>query len=162
MESKHWEVITTKPDPRLLQYPHARRCHSCVQFKETDGRLFAYIIAGYCRDVVLKDVWRLDLSSFEWHKLENSYPDRIYFHSSAITPFGKVYTFGGVKCDDSSPAMDRTGDIYSMWVTIPKLKEICWEAMLYYNPNLYTFKKSVLFDFGIPREFINRIDIDSH
>lgn len=161
LQTNQWESIRTKPDQRR-GYPHARRCHSCVQFREIDNRLYAYIIGGYCKDYVLKDVWRLDLGTFEWHKLENDYPDMIYFHSSAITPSGKVYTFGGVKCDMSSPAMNRTANVYSMWVTIPKLKEICWEAILFYNPKLYLCKKSELFDYGIPREFIQRIDIDSH
>ncbi|XP_075217092.1 scruin like at the midline [Lycorma delicatula] len=153
-----WESIKTVPDSEH-KYPLARRCHSCVQFSDIDDKLYAYIIGGYNKYMVFKDVWRLDLTTFQWNKLCDSYPYPIYFHTSAITPNGKVYTFGGnANFNPSDSVSCRTADVYAMWVTIPKLKEICWEALLFYSNNLHMYSDSFLFNSGIPSEFIQRIN----
>lgn len=54
----------------------------------------------------------------------------------------------------------RTADICRMWLKIPKLKEICWEAILFYWPTLpYAHSRYVMLEAGIPSEFLDRIEL---
>lgn len=80
-----------------------------------------------------------------------------YFHSSSVTPSGKLVTFGGiVQAENSSK---RTANVYTSWLVIPKLKEICWEAVMYYFPKLRFYSEEKLLSFGLPYEFIKRIPL---
>lgn len=80
-----------------------------------------------------------------------------YFHSSSVTPSGKLVTFGGIVQTENSSK--RTANVYTSWLTIPKLKEICWEAMMYYFSELQFYSEDELLSFGLPYEFIKRISL---
>ena len=55
------------------------------------------ISGGYNEEHVFSDVWRLDLKLLQWTRLrESSLPCPLYFHSTALTPEGRMYTFGGI------------------------------------------------------------------
>lgn len=54
--------------------------------------------------------------------------------------------------------VQRTNAVYSAWLTIPKLSEICWQALNYYYPKLKDYSPDKLLDIGIPLKFVQRLD----
>lgn len=96
----------------ITGYPAARRCHSCVQVK--NGRSFGileqideaplvwsgvfwtwlsvfppkevFICGGYNGEVILSDLWKVNLQTFQWTKLPAVMPEPAYFHCAAVTP----------------------------------------------------------------------------
>lgn len=66
-----------------------------------------------------------------------------------------MYVFGGIEYNQKE--MRRRNDLYKMWMTIPKLSEICWDAITYYNPYIDYFDRDTLLKAGIPEMFVNRV-----
>ena len=79
-------------------YPAPRRCHGLVQyFDETSGSTLVIISGGYNGFQVFSDLWKLDLSCLQWTLLKMCFlPQPTYFHSTALTPAGQMFTFGGI------------------------------------------------------------------
>jgi hypothetical protein len=46
-------------------------------------------------DHIYNDFWKLDLTNFQWIKLWQTLPIPVFFHSTAFTPTGILYIFGG-------------------------------------------------------------------
>ncbi|XP_054278630.1 kelch domain-containing protein 10-like [Macrosteles quadrilineatus] len=149
-----WEKMNTRPDDKAREvFPSRRRCHSCVQRDH-----FVFIIGGFTGQLILKDIWRLDLKNYQWEKLSKMSLNRgVYFHSSCLTPSGKVITFGGIV--QSENTSERSADVHMAWLCIPKLKEICWEAVISYHRDLDTMTEEQLHALGLPLEYINRLDL---
>lgn len=66
-----------------------------------------------------------------------------------------MYIFGGIEYNDKE--MRRRNDLYKMWMTIPKLSEMCWDAITYYNDNLDLYDRKALLSSGIPKRFTERL-----
>lgn len=126
LATNKWVEYKTKADPRTGEYPLERKFHSLVQLP--NGQVF---IAGGSNDsVTLRDIWRLDLTSRTWTKLEKCrLPYRMYFHDAAVTPDGCMFIFGGVR-ERSGPT--RTNNLYKLWLQVPPLKSISAEAVRYW------------------------------
>lgn len=161
---REWECYTTHPDPKLVNvrtrtgYPAPRRCHSCVQMPGSN--LSVMILGGYDGTYMFGDAWKLDLVTLQWTKLLScSLPRPVYFHSSAVTSKGQVFTYGGIV--EKGHNIARTSDMYSVWICIPKLKDICWEAILYYHRDLHTLTKLELLRLGLPYEYVQKLDLVS-
>ena len=154
-----WTHLKTKPDPTAppTGYPAPRKCHSCVQYK-TDKGIEVVISGGFYSELeYYKDIWKLSLNTLQWQFFKTTaLPNPLYFHDAATSGNGLMYIFGGISVKDSSEG--RTNDIYKMWVTVPKLSEVCWEALLHYHPKLPLYSKDVLLEIGVPNKFANRID----
>ncbi|KAL1110152.1 hypothetical protein AAG570_008229 [Ranatra chinensis] len=154
VETKQWLKLwtirdATAPDPG---YPEARRFHSCVQMPGTNN---VVIIGGFTGVDILDDCWMLDLIKLRWKKLTDlKLPYPAYFHSSSVTPAGKLYNFGGI--NQKGKSTERTSDIHSAWICIPKLKEICWEAVQFYKFTSH-LTMTELRNHGCPEEFMQRI-----
>ncbi|XP_031351552.1 kelch domain-containing protein 10 homolog isoform X1 [Photinus pyralis] len=161
IELKRWSKAIAKRDRRsvLSGYHHTgipspRRCHGAVQI-ETDNDIQVFINGGYDGDTVFDDLWRLELSTMQWTFIQKCVlPSPTYFHSAAVSPEGKMYVFGGIYGGDQ---IRRSSDIYSVWLCIPKLSEICWEALLHYNPQICNYSKERLINSGLPRGFLDRL-----
>lgn len=154
-----WETMKTKPDERLNEcgFPAARRCHGCVQLPpEGIAKKGSVIISGgYNGQVIYGDVWRLDLNDMQWQFMASSVlPRPVYFHSASVTPSGRMFTFGGIVENGY-----RTNDVCAAWVCIPKLSEICWEAILFYSPRIAQEAPKKLINMGFPREFVDRLNL---
>lgn len=153
-----WTYTETKPDPNLPRpgVPAARKCHSCVQY-QTDHGAEIVVAGGYDGRLYYKDVWKLNLSTFEWRQMQKTnLPYPIFFHDAAASSAGCMYIFGGIKFTYNNNV--RTNIVYKTWMTIPKLSEICWEALLHYNPVIVNRTKSSLLEAGIPLKFVQRIN----
>lgn len=45
-----------------------------------------YICGGYNGEVILSDLWKLNLQTFQWSRLPAVMPEPAYFHCAAVTP----------------------------------------------------------------------------
>lgn len=54
----------------------------------------------------------------------------------------------------------RTDEIHSVWLTIPKLSEICWEALNFYDPTLKNRSQKDLLSIGVPLKFVQKLEND--
>ncbi|KAI4460735.1 kelch domain-containing protein 10 [Holotrichia oblita] len=131
--------------------PPARRCHGAVQI-DCDNVVQVFISGGYDGTQIFDDLWCLNLKTYKW-TLINTYtlPYPTYFHSAAVTPEGKMYIFGGIFAHGD---IERNNVVHCAWLCIPKLSEMCWEALLHYNPQIVNLPKTKLIDAGLPRHFI--------
>jgi N-acetylneuraminic acid mutarotase len=148
LETRTWEALPTLGD-KELSYPSPRRCHGCVQF-ESD----IYIVGGTDGIYICNDMWRLDLISMQWTKLEVEIPLPVYFHGTSISPAGQLVIFGGV---NSTTFNERNNSLYSLWLRTPPLKELSWLAFHYYSSSLVRQAPENLIEMGIPRSFVQRI-----
>ncbi|KAK5645440.1 hypothetical protein RI129_006740 [Pyrocoelia pectoralis] len=157
IETKKWSKEVAKRDGcHHSGIPAPRRCHGAVQI-ETGNDIHVFINGGYDGETVFDDLWRLELSTMQWTLIEKCIlPKPTYFHSAAVCPEGKMYVFGGIYGGDQ---IRRSSDIYSIWLCIPKLSEICWEALLHYNPQISKHSKEQLINSGLPRGFLDRLVI---
>lgn len=102
------------------------------------------------------DIWKLNLRTKQWYKIHSaSLPRPLYFHSAAHAGNGCMYIFGGIEYSEKD--MCRRNDLFKMWMTIPKLSDICWDAITYYNTNLHHFDRNTLLGAGIPERYVNRL-----
>lgn len=169
IETNEWEVLSTLPDPEMIGddehdgYPLPRRCHGSVQVPEDENQDPEFIICGgYDGKEIFSDIWKLNLKSLQWTCFPEELSNPLYFHATSLSPCGQMFIFGGI-CEifndesDNDNVTIRTNEIFSIWIKIPKLSEICWDAMLYYNPNLTKYSKSRLLKSGVPLDFVDRI-----
>ncbi|XP_055607605.1 kelch domain-containing protein 10 homolog [Uranotaenia lowii] len=155
-----WSYTETKRDPSLPPpgVPAARKCHSCVQY-HTDNGIEIIVAGGYAGRSHFGDIWKLNLSTFEWRLMQkSSLPYPLFFHDAASSSAGCMYIFGGIKFSRNARVTQmRTNVVFKTWMTIPKLSEICWEAMLHYYPGLPEVKRESLLELGIPIKFVQRV-----
>lgn len=166
LEKNRWEYIDTRPDrslPQRLGYPKSRKCFSCIQYEVkdvNDNSAIEAIIAGGLgnNNVHLADIWKFKVSTMSWVQIkEDKLNKPTYFHSAATAGNGAMYIFGGIEVRNRD-SLERTNDMYKMWTTIPKLSEMCWDAITYYDSYLDRYSTDQLLKFGIPLDFANRIE----
>lgn len=60
----------------------------CLFLKHTSRclSLEVFICGGYNGEVILSDLWKLNLQTFRWSKLPAVMPEPAYFHCAAVTP----------------------------------------------------------------------------
>ncbi|GLH12868.1 Kelch domain-containing protein 10 homolog [Gryllus bimaculatus] len=160
LSTGQWETLVTSGDPSLSPpgVPAARRCHGCVQLP-SDGiqHSAVFISGGYDGSNIFDDLWKLDLNTLQWQHLSHcKLPRAVYFHSTALTPAGQLFSFGGI-ADMGNGEFDRTAEVHSTWVCIPKLSEMCWEALVHYNQFIHNVPSANLLNCGIPAKFLSRI-----
>lgn len=148
VQSGIWQETQTKPD-KVHGYPRTRKCHSCSLFRNE-----AYVCGGLDGEDIMDDIWKLNLTTYEWTKIPTSLHLPVYFHSADITPDGCLYIFGGVtRIDDI-----RTNCVQRIWLILPTLQELCWENMcLTLDMKRLQKHRSKLFEIGVPMHFIERL-----
>ncbi|XP_034840562.1 kelch domain-containing protein 10 homolog [Maniola hyperantus] len=157
LETKTWTIMRPKADDSMIHtvQPLARKCHSAVQI-DTPSGVQVFVAGGTDGQSVFNDIWRLNISDMHWHLMQKTVlPQPLYFHSSAVTSYGCMYMFGGIEPKDVETR--RTNILYKVWLCIPKLSEICWEAMLNFYPSMDKVNRSSLLNVGIPRHFVDRL-----
>ncbi|XP_017092641.2 kelch domain-containing protein 10 homolog [Drosophila bipectinata] len=165
LEANCWDYFDTQPDRSAFDmddgnrgYPRPRKCFSCVQHESSNGDIEAFITGGLQGDfsTYFSDIWKLNLRTKQWFRIITaSLPRPLYFHSAAHSDNGCMYVFGGIEYNDKE--MRRRNDLYKMWMTVPKLSEMCWDAITYYNDNLDTYDRKALVGYGIPKRFVDRL-----
>lgn len=126
LSTKSWRGEETSGDGG--EYPVSRRCHGCVQMAH-----LVFVFGGTNGATIFDDVWRLDLDSFTWKKLDVTLPTPLFFHGASLSHSGLLTIFGGVKEINPDPEVKtRTNDMFQAWLTIPSLQQISWMAFLSY------------------------------
>ncbi|XP_017865846.1 PREDICTED: kelch domain-containing protein 10 homolog [Drosophila arizonae] len=166
LDANRWDYFDTLPDRSSgawsendKGYPRPRKCFSCVQHQSSNGDIEAFITGGLQGDfsTYFSDIWKLNLRTKQWTIIQTaSLPRALYFHSAAHSGNGCMYIFGGIEYNDKE-TLKRRNDLYKMWMTIPKLSEICWDAITYYNDNLDLYDRKTLLSAGIPKSFTERL-----
>lgn len=89
-------------------FPASRRCHGLVQYvNEKTGSIVVVITGGMDGTQCYNDVWSIDLDSLQWTCLKLCLPQQTYFHSTAITPAGQMFTFGGIVRDNNKVRLKK-------------------------------------------------------
>ncbi|KAG7239399.1 hypothetical protein INR49_029154 [Caranx melampygus] len=127
----------------------SQRCHSCVQIKND-----VFICGGYNGELILADLWKINLQTFQWSKLPAVMPEPAYFHCAAVTPAGCMYIHGGVVNIHENK---RTGSLFKIWLAVPSLLELCWEKLLQAFPHLTSLPTMQLLNLGLTQELIERL-----
>ncbi|CAH0406378.1 unnamed protein product [Chilo suppressalis] len=157
LETKTWNILTPKADDTIKDSPAPlpRKCHSAVQIDTPNG-VQVFVAGGSDGQAIFEDIWRLNLPDLQWHLMQKTVlPNPLYFHSSTVTSYGCMYVFGGI--EPKEDASSRNNILYKVWLCIPKLSEISWEAMLNFHPNLDQVGRRTLLNIGIPIHFVNRL-----
>ncbi|GBP14517.1 Kelch domain-containing protein 10 homolog [Eumeta japonica] len=157
LKTKTWSMETPKGDDSFKGpiCPMPRKCHSAVQIDTPNGAQ-VFVVGGTDGNLAFQDIWRLQLPEMQWTIMRKCVlPKPIYFHSATVTSSGCMYIFGGIESDELEGV--RTNNLYKIWLSIPKLSEICWEAVVHYNPVLARYGKTRLAEAGIPLRFVQRL-----
>lgn len=157
LQTRTWSMLIPKADDSLKDTlaPLPRKCHSAVQINTSNG-VQVFVTGGSDGQSVFEDVWRLNVSSLQWTLMQKTVlPNPLYFHSSAVTSTGCMYVFGGI--EPKERATSRNNILHKVWLCIPKLSEICWEALLHYHPHMDQMDQQTLVNVGVPRHFVARL-----
>lgn len=160
LKTNSWTIQTPKVDDTLKngQAPLPRKCHSAVQIDTPNG-VQVFVAGGSDGQSVFDDVWRLNVNDLQWHLMQKTVlPRQLYFHASTVTSYGCMYVFGGIEPKEDIAC--RNNCLYKVWLCIPKLSEICWEALLSMHPNLYELDRGTLLNLGIPVHLADRLHSD--
>ncbi|XP_057320844.1 kelch domain-containing protein 10 homolog [Microplitis mediator] len=182
LEKCRWKIVDTHGDENHIpQYPTKREKYSVTSYTDPVTGEINVIMSGgadyswrdaydHFEDTLLpeqkfvvayNDVWRLNLTSLKWTCLDKFgivLPHCVENHSMAISPAGKLFTFGKSIFNDRNQRI-TTSSLHSAWLRIPKLTDICWEAIFYYYPNLKSMTDKEITSLGIPLKlFKSRID----
>lgn len=66
---------------------------------------------------------------------------------------GCMVVCGGVtKIDDK-----RTSNVYTVWLKVPKLKELCWQLLTQALPDMDQIPQKHLLEIGIPNDLLGRL-----
>ncbi|XP_059091748.1 kelch domain-containing protein 10-like [Tigriopus californicus] len=150
LETGLWERQTTWPNRRSAQeFPEPRRCHSISHWGDD-----VFLCGGFDGDAIFNQLWRLHLPTMRWYHIKCPLPHPVYFHDATVTQSGQAYIFGGVTNMESNTRSDQ---LYRTWLTIPSLREMAWEAVNHYCPNLADESSETLMEMGVPREFVSRL-----
>lgn len=158
-ENNTWKILTPKADDSSKDTiaPLPRKCHSAVQIDSPDGAQ-VFVAGGSDGQSVYDDIWRLNISDLQWTLMRKTVlPHPLYFHSSAVTSSGCMYVFGGI--EPKEDAASRNNILYKVWLCLPKLSEMCWEALLHFHPNLDQVDARSLLNIGVPIHFVQRLHI---
>ncbi|KAJ2952939.1 hypothetical protein O0L34_g7310 [Tuta absoluta] len=157
LETRTWSILNPRSDDTLKEPrgPLPRKCHSAVQIDTPSGSQ-VFVAGGSDGQSVFEDVWKLNVSTLQWHLMQKTLlPNPLYFHSSTVTSDGCMYVFGGI--EPKERAASRNNVLYKVWLCIPKLSEICWEALLHFHPNIDKIDRRTLLNIGIPFHMVDRI-----
>lgn len=71
----------------------------CLHVKSPGCVSDVFICGGYNGELILADLWKINLQTFQWNKLPTVMPEPAYFHCAAVTPVSATLsslTFAGV------------------------------------------------------------------
>lgn len=137
LETNEWTSLPSIGDASITDnngFPLKRKCHGCVQ--DPHDKALVFINGGYNdNSSVYNDTWRIDLRTLEWKRITSlNLPNGTYFHSAACTPDGRMVVFGGITINKrhTGHPHERTADVFSTWIRIPRLADACWDALDFY------------------------------
>ncbi|KAG8041767.1 hypothetical protein G9C98_007071 [Cotesia typhae] len=110
------------------------------------------ISGGNMNHTIYNDIWQLNLRTLQWtclNKFGFTLPQPVCEHDALITFKGKMYIFGG-RIKNTNDRLIEINTLYSSWLRIPRLTDICWDAVNHYYKDLNTKTDEELFNLGLP------------
>ncbi|XP_074109603.1 kelch domain-containing protein 10 homolog isoform X1 [Cotesia typhae] len=158
IEQNRWHILETTGDPENDKpYPDLRINFGIDHVVDPETKETSIVISGGTMDrKIYSDVWRLRLSTLRWtclNKLGSILPLAICEHDATTSRDGKMYVFGG-RIKRTNNRLTEVNSLYSAWLQIPKLADICWEAVNYYYKDLNSKTDEELFELGLPIKFV--------
>ncbi|XP_057321967.1 kelch domain-containing protein 10 homolog isoform X1 [Microplitis mediator] len=160
LEKRCWKIVNTLGDENHMpHYPSQRKDFGLTSYTDPDSGEVNVIISGgkdYEYRDTLDDVWRLNLTSLKWSCLQRFgavLPHHVENHSMTVSPAGKLFTFGGhisINMEDGT----CSSTLHSTWLRIPKLEDICWEAVFHYYPDLKSMTDKEIMSLGLPLQLL--------
>jgi len=95
----------------------------------------------------------IDLLDMQWTRLPAVLPEPVYFHSAAVTDSGLMLVHGGVVQIDTR----RSAKVYAIWLRVPSLKELSWQALVDSRPDILHQPRHSLLQVGIPPDIVDRL-----
>lgn len=162
LPSMSWKHIETLPDPLVRRpgYPFARNSFSCAQYKTWSGQDEVCITGGHRNFVTgFTEIWTLNLATKQWRLFQHTQlPSPLTHHFATINSNGRMTI---VEDFDHPTAVRRqrpsNQPFLKMWLKVPKLSDICLEAMLHYNPAMGQYTNEYLRQAGVPKHLANQI-----
>ncbi|XP_057321838.1 kelch domain-containing protein 10 homolog [Microplitis mediator] len=158
LNCKQWNEMEVQKDLETEPgIPCMHGSYSFAQYKDAKGDVNIILTGGNINETSCNEIWRLNLATLQWTCISKFgvLPYRMRNHVAAIGPSGKMYVFDGM-VEKGSGEVENTS-IFSAWVTIPKLKEMAWEAVLFYNKELKEKSRTELIIRGYPPMFVERL-----
>ncbi|XP_057318037.1 kelch domain-containing protein 10 homolog [Microplitis mediator] len=155
-----WYILDTIGDDSAGNscYPIQRNNFDVTQYKDPDtGDTYGILSGGTNYTDAFSDIWKINLKTLTWTclgKFGLVLPHPIDFHSTTVTAAGRLVLCGG----DYSFAKQNWRNnptIYSAWLRVPKLTDICWDAVLHYCPDLPLKSEEEITSYGIPIKFFH-------
>ena len=84
-------------------------------------------------------------------------PHPTYFHSAAVTKEGCMYIFGGIE-RIGEDRDERTNNVFKMWLVIPTLERLSWEALCDAIPHDRRLDTSRLGSLCVPKYLLTSYD----
>ncbi|TNN70857.1 Kelch domain-containing protein 10 [Liparis tanakae] len=157
LTTREWTHLKPNNAPSDLpeeRYRQSREVKRCSRQGEETLRLEVFICGGYNGELILSDLWKINLQTFQWTKLPAAMPEPAYFHCAAVTPAGCMYVHGGVV---NTSGNRRTGSLYKVWLVVPSLLELTWEKLLKTFPHLDQLSTLQLLSMGLTHALIQRL-----
>ncbi|KII61152.1 Kelch domain-containing protein 10 [Thelohanellus kitauei] len=110
-----WVIKATKSKTQL--YPSERTDES-FEFSNNCG----YMSGGMSSTQLYSDIWKIDLKTLEWTKLDYSLKSGVFSHCMSLVNYCYLYTFGGL-----GHHTDRPNAFQRFTIQPPKLYHICLE-----------------------------------
>jgi len=147
-----------------MDYPENRVHFAWTQYELNTE--YVYICGGFNDQMFFTDVWRISLSTFQWRNLMIcKLPKPTFFHSLTITDEGRLYYLDGMignylpnSRSHPSNRLRENRVIASAWIKMPKLSDMCWDAVLhYFKHKLFSMSDKDLVSLGLPYEYCDSI-----
>lgn len=154
--SKYWRVFPVEQDIK-----YTNDIIGCVQYPQKSNLVYFF-------GNLFKNVWTLNMDNLHLVNLKWEISNNIDLHSPTVTvnhsslinqtSFGQIYYYNSQTTTSISFGWKNEDFIIKGWITIPKLKYICWEAMIhYFKDQMFLSSDEQLKKIGIPKEFFKRI-----
>ncbi|XP_057331344.1 kelch domain-containing protein 10 homolog [Microplitis mediator] len=165
LEKRCWKKVYTYGDENHIpHYPTPREFFGVTSYTDPDSGEINVIISGgqqydddrncYC----FNSIWKLNLTSSKWTCLERFgavLPHCVVNNSMAVSPAGQLFTFGGFTSPHDMEQGTALSTLHSTWLRIPKLTDICREAVFHYYPNLTSMTKDEINSLGLPLQLVH-------
>ncbi|CAL4062206.1 unnamed protein product, partial [Meganyctiphanes norvegica] len=149
IDEREWTKTQTQPDRVTHNSPQKRRCHVTCKL----GSFEVYVHGRYDWEG-LHGGLKLAVCLAKQGTVQWQLVTRTQRHNHCLEQCGRMLVFGGVKNID--PSM-RTPSVSAVWLGIGRLRDICWDALCHYLPNICNLPPSQLLQMGIPFAIVDAL-----
>lgn len=149
--SLEWKRQACTAADQNIGLPESRRSHTCTKIGQ-----YVYMIGGTGREPIASEsVWRLNLRSWVWVKVDATWPKPSFFHSCALSPEGYIFSFAGVESCSESGHKERHAEVHQFTPRLPELHSLT-ERCLQLLSSRCECTTQAMRSWGLPMKLIKR------